>query len=126
MRVQATDAADNVGVSAPVTVRVDNTAPAGVPVAVEGGEAWRSENSFALGWTNPDEGDRAPIAAAHWSICRPDGTGCVTGSQAGSGIARLAGLGLPGEGEWVARVRALGCAPATTMTTTARRRYGCG
>ena len=104
LRVQATDAAGNVGVSAPVTVRVDNTAPAGVPVAVEGGEAWRSENSFTLGWTNPDEGDRAPIAAAHWSVCRPDGTGCVTGSQAGSGIARLAGLGLPGEGEWVARV----------------------
>ena len=44
---------------------------------------------------NPDEGDRAPIAAAHWRICRPDGTACVTGSQPGAGVARLADLRVP-------------------------------
>jgi hypothetical protein len=104
LRVQVFDAADNLGVSAPVTVRIDNTAPAGVPVTVEGGEGWRSQNEFALGWVNPNEADRAPIVAAHWRICRPDGTGCVTGSQPGAGIARLAGLKAPDEGVWLARV----------------------
>jgi hypothetical protein len=104
LRIQAIDAADNPGVSAPVTVRVDNTAPGAVPVGVEGGEAWRAQNSFAVGWQNPDEGDRAPITAAHWRICRPDGTGCITGSEAGAGISRLADLRLPDEGEWELRM----------------------
>jgi hypothetical protein len=104
LRVQVTDAADNTGLSGPVTVRIDNTAPAGVPVTVEGGEAWRAQNGYSLGWMNPNEWDRAPIAAAHWSICRADGTGCVTGSQSGTGIARLADLRVPDEGVWLARV----------------------
>ena len=102
--MQVTDAADNAALSGPVTVRIDNTAPAGVPVTVEGGESWRAQNGYSLGWVNPNEGDRAPIAAAHWGICRPDGTGCVTGSQSGAGIARLADLRVPDEGVWLARV----------------------
>ena len=39
MTLQAEDAAANLGGSPPMTVRVDNTAPGAVPVAVEGGEA---------------------------------------------------------------------------------------
>jgi hypothetical protein len=102
--VQAVDAADNAADSQPVTVRVDRTAPAAPAVSVEGGEAWRSQNSFAAVWQNPDEGDRAPITAAHWRLCRPVGGGCTTGSQTGAGIARLADLKVPEPGEWELRV----------------------
>ena len=41
MHLTAVDAAGNGAESAPVTVRIDNTAPGAVPVSVEGGEAWR-------------------------------------------------------------------------------------
>jgi hypothetical protein len=102
--VRAVDAADNAADSQPVTVRVDRTAPAAPAVSVEGGETWRSQNSFAAVWQNPDEGDRAPIAAAHWRLCRPAGGGCKTGSQGGAGIARLADLKVPEPGEWELRV----------------------
>jgi hypothetical protein len=102
--VQAVDAADNAADSQPVTVRVDRTAPAAPAVSVDGGEGWRSQNSFAALWENPDEGDRAPVAAAHWRLCRPAGGGCTTGSQAGAGIARLADLNVPEPGEWELRV----------------------
>jgi hypothetical protein len=101
--VRALDAAGNPGDSAAVTVRVDRTAPAAPAVSVEGGEQWRAENSFAVGWQSPDEGDRAPITAAHWRLCRPDGTSCTTGSQTGTGIARLP-VKVPDQGEWDLRV----------------------
>ena len=42
--------------SRPLAVRIDNTAPAGVPVTVDGGEAWRSTNSYALSWVEPERG----------------------------------------------------------------------
>jgi hypothetical protein len=102
--VRATDAADNVGDSPAVTVRVDRTAPAAPAVSVEQGTGWRSQNSFTVVWQNPDEGDRAPITAAHWRLCRAGGTSCTTGSQAGAGIARLADLRVPEPGEWELRV----------------------
>jgi hypothetical protein len=104
LEVQAVDSADNVGISQAVTVRVDRTAPGAVAVGVEGGEGWRPQNSFAAGWQNPVEGDRAPIAAAHWSLCRTDGSGCSTGRQPGAGLARLADLKVPEAGEWALRV----------------------
>jgi hypothetical protein len=102
--VRALDAADNSGDSAAVMVRVDRTAPAAPALSVEGGEQWRSQNSFAVGWQNSDEGDRAPIAAAHWRMCRPDGSSCTTGSETGPGIARLSDLKVPDQGEWDLRV----------------------
>src|ERR671915_1940587 len=102
--LRAVDAADNAADSQPVTVRVDRTARAPPAVSVEGGETWRSQNSFAAVWQNPDEGDRAPIAAAHWRLCRAAGGGCTTGSQPGAGIARLGGLTVPEPGEWELRV----------------------
>jgi hypothetical protein len=102
--VRATDAAENVGESPAVTVRVDRSAPAAPAVSVEQGEGWRSQNSFAVAWQNPDEGDRAPITAAHWRLCRAGGSACTSGSQAGAGIARLADLKVPGPGEWDLRV----------------------
>jgi len=104
LQVQAIDTANNVSSSHPVTVRVDHTAPGAVPVAVEGGEIWRSANDFDIAWQNPDEGDRAPITAAHWRLCRSGTESCSTGSQAASGIARLADLKVPEPGEWELRV----------------------
>jgi hypothetical protein len=102
--VRGTDPADNMADSQPVTVRVDRTAPAAPSVSVEGGEGWRSQNSFAALWPNPAEADRAPIAAAHWRICRSGTNNCTTGSQSGVGISRLADLRVPEPGEWELRV----------------------
>ncbi len=95
------DSADNLGHSpSAVTVRVDRTAPGAVAVAVAGGEGWRNANNFDLGWTNPDEGDRAPITAANYRLCPVSGGECVPGSREGPGISGVAGLRVPGEGEW--------------------------
>ena len=104
LAVEALDAADNVASSTPVTVRVDNTAPGAVAVAVEGGEGWRNQNDFDLAWQNPDEGDRAPITAAHYRLCRANGSECSEGSQPGAGINRLADLRMPAPGEWQVRM----------------------
>lgn len=104
LAVEARDAADNSGVSAAVTVRVDNTAPGTVPVVVEGGEAWRNSNDFDLAWTNSDEGDRAPITAAHYRVCRLDGSGCADFSRPGPAISQVADLAVPAPGEWQVRL----------------------
>jgi hypothetical protein len=104
LAVDALDAADNSAMSTPITVRVDNTAPGSVPVAVEGGESWRNRNDFDLTWANPGEGDRAPITGAHHRTCRADGSECKDGSRAGLGIDRLSDVTVPGPGEWQVRV----------------------
>ena len=100
LSLEALDAADNVAASPPVTIRVDNTAPGTVPVAVAGGEGWRNRNDFDVSWSNPAEGDRAPIAAAHYRLCRRDGTQCTTTRRSSPGIAQLADLAVPDSGEW--------------------------
>lgn len=102
--VQAEDAAGNISDAASVTVRVDNTAPGATPVAVEGGDGWRPQNDFDLAWDNADEGDRAPIGAAHYRLCRAEGHDCTNDSQAGANIERLGDLEVPGPGEWQVRV----------------------
>ena len=56
LTVGVTDGAGNTADSAPVTVRVDNTAPGAVPLSVEGGEGWRAQNDYAAGWVNPGGG----------------------------------------------------------------------
>jgi hypothetical protein len=104
LAVEAYDAAENVGSSAPLTVRVDNTAPGAVPVALEGGDAWRNKNTFNLAWTNPYEADRAPISAAHYRLCQSGSTNCITGIRAAPGIQRLTDISVPGPGEWQARL----------------------
>jgi hypothetical protein len=102
--VRAIDTADNAATSLPVTVRVDRTAPGAAAVSVEQGEGWRSQNAFAVAWQNPNEGDRAPITAAHWRLCRVGSTVCTTGSQSSAGISRLTDLRAPEPGEWQLRV----------------------
>lgn len=104
IHLTAQDAAGNPAESAPVTVRIDNTAPGAVPVAVEGGEAWRNRNEFNLAWSNPPEPDRAPITAAQYRICRVGTQECVSGTRATASIAQLAGLAVPASGEWEARM----------------------
>jgi hypothetical protein len=104
LHLAATDAAGNSAESSPVTVRIDNTPPGAVPVAVEGGETWRNHDSFALGWQNPPEEDRAPIVAADWRICRVGGQECQTGTASGPSISTVGGLTVPGPGEWEAQI----------------------
>jgi Bacterial Ig-like domain len=104
LHLTATDAAGNTAESAPIAVRIDNTPPGAVPVSVEGGEAWRNHDSFALGWQNPPEEDRAPIVAADWRICRVGGGECQTGTASGPSISTVGGLAVPGPGEWEAQI----------------------
>jgi hypothetical protein len=104
LHLTAIDAAGNQAESSAVTVRIDNTPPGAVPVSVEGGEAWRNRDSFAVGWANPPEEDRAPIVAAHWRICRVGGGECQAGTSSGPSISAVGGLSVPGPGEWEAQV----------------------
>jgi hypothetical protein len=97
--VQAQDPAGNVGEAPPLTARIDRTAPSRVDATIEGGDAWRSKNEFAVAWANPDEGDRAPIAAILHKMCRAVGGDCATGERAEPGVSRLA-LTAPAPGEW--------------------------
>lgn len=97
--VEAEDPAGNRMSSAPVAVRVDRTPPPRVDVAIEGGSDWRATNTWAAVWTNPDEGDRAPITAVTYRLCAARTTSCGDGSQAAPAIARLP-LMVPGAGEW--------------------------
>ena len=97
--VQARDTAGNVGNSPPVTARIDNTAPPRVDVAVEGGEAWRNTNDFVVGWTNPSEGDRAPIIGAGYKLCPAGAGSCTRGQHGGSNLTQF-GVAAPAPGEW--------------------------
>jgi hypothetical protein len=100
LSVLAQDAADNQRESGKLTVRIDNTPPRAVPVEVEGGESWRAVNGYAVKWTNPAEVDRAPITAANYEVCRAGGADCKVTSTSAPGVSRLAGLQVPGAGEW--------------------------
>ncbi|MEJ7788209.1 MAG: carboxypeptidase-like regulatory domain-containing protein, partial [Solirubrobacteraceae bacterium] len=97
--LSAEDAANNAGSSQTVTTRIDNTAPARVDVTPQGGEGWRRTPDLALSWVNPDEGDRAPITAAHYRLCRPGTTECIPGRVESAGIAQL-GVSAPVAGEY--------------------------
>jgi len=104
LHLAAEDASGNIGESASVTVKIDNTAPAAVPIAVEGGEAWRSRDGFNLVWANPPEPDRAPITAATYRLCRVGGTECGTGTLGGEGVSAIPDLTVPAPGEWEVRM----------------------
>jgi hypothetical protein len=98
--VQAEDAASNTALSEPLVARIDNTAPARVDVALEGGDQWRNQNAWTAAWQNPDEGDRAPIIAAAYKLCGAQASApCSRDTQAAPGINRLP-LTVPSPGEW--------------------------
>jgi hypothetical protein len=118
IRVAASDAASNEAKSTARTVTVDNGAPsAPANLAVDGGET-HSTNGFAVTWSNPG-GQVAPISAAHWRICDSVGTGCSTGTASGVGTSRLAGITVPGEGDWKLEVWLEDAAGNTDPTATA-------
>lgn len=97
--VRARDTAGNPGDSAPVTARIDNTAPPRVDLILNGGEQWRNRNDFAVSWVEPPETDRAPIAAATAKLCPAAGGGCHQTEHAGTDISGLPSQ-VPGPGEW--------------------------
>jgi hypothetical protein len=83
------------------SIQVDNSAP-GAPsgLAVTGGDGWRSTNDFAVSWSNPPAGSGAPVAGAHYRLCRASGGNCVTGSRDGAGLAGVDSLQVPAAGDW--------------------------
>lgn len=100
LQVEATDAAGNVARSAPVTVRIDRTAPERITAVVDGGEGWRNRPDFAvLGAGEAGGHDRAPIAAAHQRLCRAGARDCVDGERTGGDISPLR-VQVPAPGEW--------------------------
>jgi hypothetical protein len=101
--VSAQDAAGNNASSGPVTARIDNTPPARVDAAVEGGGAWRNRNDWAIVWTNASEGDRAPITEVRYELCKAGGSDCSRGSLAGLNVSRLP-MAVPHPGEWTLSV----------------------
>ncbi|MEA2510582.1 MAG: hypothetical protein QOJ59_69, partial [Thermomicrobiales bacterium] len=125
MTIRATDAAGNVQDTSPVAVRVDNTPPGAVAVAIEGGDVWRNQNDFDAAWMNPDEGDRAPIAGIHYRVCPTSGGTCVTGRREGE-TTGLTDLVVPAPGEWQLRLwreDAAGNAEASNASTPVVLRY---
>lgn len=86
------------------TVRVDNHAPGPIrDLSVRGGDKVRSTNSFDLRWTTPP-GQAAPIAQAHYRLCRSGSEEpCVRGTRAVNG-ASLNGLSVPQRGDYRLRI----------------------
>jgi hypothetical protein len=105
VQLAAVDAAGNETKSSSRSITVDNGAPA-LPrnLVVEGGDGWRTSNSFAVSWANPD-GQVSPIAAAHYRLCAIDGSSCQAEQTViAEDIARLDGISAPATGEWSLRV----------------------
>jgi hypothetical protein len=103
MALQAEDAAANLGASSAVAVRIDNTAPGAVPISIEGGDAWHNRDDFDIVWTNPDEGDRAPIAATRYRVCAVGRADCLTDRRPGE-VDHLSNMTVPSPGEWQLRI----------------------
>lgn len=125
LAVDAQDTAGNVGTSAPITARVDNSPPARVSVTVDDGDAWRSTNGFSLTWENPPEGDRAPIVGVTYKLCAVDGTRCVQNDATGEGLSSLP-VEAPGPGEWTValwRKDAAGNIDSTAASVPVTLRY---
>ena len=98
-----TDAAGNAGSSAPVVARVDNTSPLQVPVAAQGGEAWRAVECLRRNLVESTEGDAAPIDGAMYRICRAGGA-ARTRRRAATATADLSSVRSPLPGEWTLKL----------------------
>jgi hypothetical protein len=92
------DSAGNVA-AAGFTAYLDNSPPGRVNVVLEGGQGWRRTNSFAARWGNPRE-RFAPIAGAHYVLCRTGTASCLTAHRSRPGLSSLPGLAVPGPGDW--------------------------
>jgi hypothetical protein len=63
-----------------------------------------TDGTFALAWTNPDQGTAAPITGARYEVCESAASNCVAGELvAGRDITRIGSVSLP-SGEHVVKV----------------------
>src|SRR3954454_7775696 len=104
LALQAIDAGGN-PTTITRTVRIDNTPPdAPQSLAVDGGEGWRSTNSFKLSWNVVPPKVGADVAGAEWDLCQTGGGKCTHGSKDGARISSLSGLELPAPGEYTLKL----------------------
>jgi hypothetical protein len=93
----AIDFAGNRGCSTAMELRTDNHPPAAPrSLEVTGGDDWRKGNSFALTWTNPDQGVASPLAGVRYRMTGPGSFD--SGVLAGTRVDGLAGLRVPTSG----------------------------
>jgi len=86
-------------------VLFDNSPP-GPPqkLAVDGGEDWKSKNSFDLHWTNPAAAG-APNAGVNWQICPAAGTQtCASASKDGDKVETLNAVTVSKDGDWTLKL----------------------
>jgi hypothetical protein len=104
-QVAAVDAAGNERRSPERSFLVDNDPPSAPrDLAIVGGDEVRQENDFEVSWTNPPDAG-APVAAAHWRLCRESTMDCSTTRTASAGISRISGIRLPAAGSYTLTVR---------------------
>jgi hypothetical protein len=95
----AVDFAGNRSCSAELELRSDNNPPSAPrSLEVTGGDDWRKGNSFALTWTNPDQGVAAPLAGVRYRITGPGSFD--SGVTSGTRVDGLSGLRVPTSGEY--------------------------
>jgi len=122
LRHCAFDFSGESGCSRTVTIRTDNTPPAGPrSLQVAGGDGWHRENGFILNWEVPDQGPASPVTGS-WLWLGSGGGG--TGPVAGTGPDRAEAIEVPGPGEYPVRVwlgdAAGNSEEATAVTATLR------
>ena len=100
LKAVATDAADQPA-TATAVLRIDRHAPEPpTGLIVER----NPDGTFALTWTNPDQGTAAPITGARYEVCDSAGSNCVAGGLVtGRAITRIGSVALPA-GENVVKV----------------------
>ena len=125
--VQAFDAAGNMSQETR-QVHIDNTPPAPPQqVQLDGGDGWRSTNSFKLQWSNPSEPGTAPVAGAEWEICRTSGKpSCQRGQAAGGDLTSADKVKVPDAGDYTLKLwlrDAAGNADARTAAEPVHLRF---
>jgi hypothetical protein len=98
VQVAATDAAGNETRGTTTTVLVDTHPPAAPQVLPAA--ATQTRPNFTLSWTNPPQGQGAPIARADYLLCPMAGPGsCTAGKGIAADIHQLA-VTTPARGHW--------------------------
>lgn len=118
LRHCAVDFAANVTCTADDVIRVDNTSPAAPrQMAVAGGDGWRRQNGFRIGWQEPDQGAAAPIASYAYRLTGP---GVVPKDVWNISRGSLDGLKVPGPGEYKVSLWLVDAAYNTNPAATAQ------
>ena len=88
------------------SLQIDHSAPdAPKGLAALGQTGWRSENRFAIIWTESPPDSGSSFVGATYRICparnsQSDFNGCVTGRRSGSELDSIDGISVPGTGVW--------------------------